>query len=606
MQILAWSVGVLLILAMLLMPAIGSLIIGANEPRWMLFFGRFHIVLLHLPIGVMIWISVLEMANIVSRGRWYSDTTWVLGFASLATMGTAVLGYLLIRDVGSTKLLIDHQWTAIAFACLVVLTFLFRFSALMPVYYFGLVLSLVMMTVSAHFGASSVHGGNYLLEYAPWTAAKLKAAPAGAQPTPAATAAPAVSTDKSGITYQTVEPFLQLKCASCHNSEKAKGRLDVTSYAAIMKGGREVVVNPGDVEGSLLVHRMVIPLDDDDHMPPPSQLQPTPEEIDMVKAWIASGAKEGPPIVKGLPPEPAPLAIPAAPAGASREKVAPAVQQLAREFPAAVNFAAPDSGDLFVSAASFQATFDDAALAKFAPIADAVVDLDLNGSRVTDAALPEVVKMKNLDRLRLENTAVTDAALPSLKQLPKLQSLSLYGCAITDAGLPALAGIPTLKHVYLGATKVTPEGVAALNQAAPQLNIIMPPDPRNFPKETAKVAPTPDPNQKPTYFSKTIQPVLAKNCVICHNPKRLSGGLDLTTYAALAAAGDATNQVLVPGNAQESMLIQRITLPVEEKGHMPPARRPQLKPEEIALLTKWVADGGKEDQTPTTTKKAIP
>ncbi len=42
-------------------------------------------------------------------------------------------------------------------------------------------------------------------------------------------------------------------------------------------------------------------------------------------------------------------------------------------------------------------------------------------------------------------------------------------------------------------------------------------------------------------------------------------------------------------------MIKRIKLPLDEKGHMPPKRRPQLSPEEIALLTKWVADGAKEN-----------
>jgi len=268
---------------------------------------------------------------------------------------------------------------------------------------------------------------------------------------------------------------------------------------------------------------------------------------------------------------------------------------LEKEFPAGIAYAAPDSADLFVSAASLRATFDDAAVAKLIPVADAIVDLDLGGSRITDAALPNVAKMPRVSRLRLENTTVTDQALAPLKQMPKLESLSLYGCPITDAGLPALAEIPSLKHVYLGATKVTPQGLAALKQKAPHLDIVMPPDPKDFPQEVVKAAATPDPNAKPTYFSKVIHPILQKNCVICHNPKRLSGDLDLTSYATLSAAGDATNQVLVPGNAQDSVLIQRLTLPVDDKSHMPPKRRPQLKPEEIALLTKWVADGGKED-----------
>ncbi len=49
--------------------------------------------------------------------------------------------------------------------------------------------------------------------------------------------------------------------------------------------------------------------------------------------------------------------------------------------------------------------------------------LDLGGSSVTDAALPDLQKCINLTRLHLENTAVTDKGMEYIKELPHLEYL---------------------------------------------------------------------------------------------------------------------------------------------------------------------------------------
>jgi len=47
---------------------------------------------------------------------------------------------------------------------------------------------------------------------------------------------------------------MENKCFSCHNPDKKKGDLDLTSYAAVMAGGGGgAVVNPGDPDGSKLI-----------------------------------------------------------------------------------------------------------------------------------------------------------------------------------------------------------------------------------------------------------------------------------------------------------------------------------------------------------------
>lgn len=602
-----WITGGAIILLLALLPVIGPFIVGANEADWMIFFGRFHIVLLHIPIGVFVWVATMEMGRAMMRGRWNPDVTWALAFGAVMAAATAVLGYLLLRDAGSTQLLIWHMWTGVAFGGLAMLTFLLNFSGWFKAYFGALAASMVMMTVSAHFGASSVHGKEYLTKYAPvWLQKMVGEEPKKVEVAELNLTGPGQPGKADTVFAQAIEPMLMAKCGSCHSAEKAKGGLDVSSFAALLKGGEDGAgVVAGKPDESHVLKRMVLPLDDDDHMPPKGKPQPSVNDVALLKWWIAQGAKldqktsEIPVELRAAPaaaaPAPTPEPVKADPA--QRAKLAAEVEQINKQFPSLASLAGKESADLMLSTAAIRTAFKDEDLGKLAPVNEAVVDFDLGGSGVTNKGLAALSGMKRLTRLRLENTAVTDGGLPALQDLPDLQSLSLYGCSVTDAGVEGLAGIPALKRVYLGATQVTPQGIEALKQKKPGLEVIMPPDASKFPKVVAKPSATaPDPNEKPTHFNKVILPVLRKYCAACHNAERTSGDLNVTTFATLIAAGDGVNEnVIVPNDAAESLLIKRIKLPADDKQHMPPIRRPQMKPEEIALLTKWVADGAKEN-----------
>jgi len=85
-------------------------------------------------------------------------------------------------------------------------------------------------------------------------------------------------------------PVLRQRCGSCHNPDKKTAGLDVTSYAAIMRGGGSgEVIAAGDAAGSYLFR--VANHDDEPKMPPDSP--PIPEaERAVLRAWIDGGVLE--------------------------------------------------------------------------------------------------------------------------------------------------------------------------------------------------------------------------------------------------------------------------------------------------------------------------
>lgn len=117
------------------------------------------------------------------------------------------------------------------------------------------------------------------------------------------------------LTYEThIAPILQQRCAPCHfpdGGKKPKGDFDLTSLALALKDGEKGPrIKPGSVDESPLV--AMIEWKAEPFMPPKEKFKQLPqEEIDLIKAWIAGGAKgaEGAPVV-------APAPTPAAPAPA--------------------------------------------------------------------------------------------------------------------------------------------------------------------------------------------------------------------------------------------------------------------------------------------------
>ena len=84
-------------------------------------------------------------------------------------------------------------------------------------------------------------------------------------------------------------------------------------------------------------------------------------------------------------------------------------------------------------------------------------------------------------------------------------------------------------------------------------------------------------------FDRTVAPVFAKHCLSCHGEDKQRGELDLRS-AAKTLAGGASGPVVVPGRAEESLLVQLLT--PKARPHMPP--KGQLSDVEIAVVKNWI------------------
>ena len=123
-------------------------------------------------------------------------------------------------------------------------------------------------------------------------------------------------------------------------------------------------------------------------------------------------------------------------------------------------------------------------------------------------------------------------------------------------------------------------------------------------KPATPVKPAPKPEVKPEVteapkappaappdFHREIRGILEVSCIQCHGAEKQKGELRLDTLAHATKGGDG-GAAITPGNWAKSSLIERIVLPADDDDVMPPKGDP-LKPKQIDLLKRWVADGAK-------------
>ncbi|HET6327426.1 MAG TPA: PSD1 and planctomycete cytochrome C domain-containing protein [Planctomycetaceae bacterium] len=94
-------------------------------------------------------------------------------------------------------------------------------------------------------------------------------------------------------------------------------------------------------------------------------------------------------------------------------------------------------------------------------------------------------------------------------------------------------------------------------------------------------------------FNRDVRPILAKTCFSCHgaDEKHREGGLRLDVREAAVKPLADGKTAIVPGHADQSELVRRITAKGSDD-RMPPAdAKSTLTKEQTEILTQWIAEG---------------
>ena len=90
-------------------------------------------------------------------------------------------------------------------------------------------------------------------------------------------------------------------------------------------------------------------------------------------------------------------------------------------------------------------------------------------------------------------------------------------------------------------------------------------------------------------FQREVRGILESTCISCHGADSQKGGLRLDTLAYMKKGGDS-GPAIIPGNKEESILLERIHLPADDEEIMPPKNGP-LRAHYKDILDRWVGTG---------------
>lgn len=97
-----------------------------------------------------------------------------------------------------------------------------------------------------------------------------------------------------------------------------------------------------------------------------------------------------------------------------------------------------------------------------------LVFLEIEYSRITDEGMRHLRSLGNLEVVQLDSNDISDNGVEHVAGLHMLQKLTLNGCTkISDASIPVLSNLRNLNALELRGTSVTKEGIAELQQALP-------------------------------------------------------------------------------------------------------------------------------------------
>ncbi len=440
---------------------------------WNLFIGRFHPLVVHLPIGLLLLAAVLEWAP-KERFATAARLSWITGGASAAL--AVICGWLLADDGGYGAGLGWHRWLGVLTMVMGLggVYFIGRF----PDWgrWYGLA-TLLLVTVTGHLGGKLTHGELYLWEHAPAFVQKI----AGVDPDRnTATDLSLADPDSVGLYATFIRPALDQKCVSCHNAGKTNGGLRLDSLHYIQEGGDGgPLFAAGNALESEWLRRVTLPRSHAKAMPPKGDpLSYT--EIRLLAWWIDQGADpdtcvgemEVPEDIKTLLQRDFKFETRKRPY-VERLKLTPADNAVLEQLKTAgwaVQPVAQNSGAIKLGITPGKSLAENA-FALLEPAAKNIVWIDLEGAELHNDHLSTLGKLPNLVQLRLQKTNVTDEGIRQLAGLKRLESLNLYATKITDAALPHLEGLPALQRLYLWQTETTEAGVAALRAKRPGLDV---------------------------------------------------------------------------------------------------------------------------------------
>ena len=447
---------------------------------WSQFFGRFHPLLVHLPIGFILFAALLSVIAFYKKNHFLTATVNLALLAGAISAGLSSLsGYFLSSNGGyNPDTLSWHKWIGITVTVLSFLTWFLRTSkrgdkpiARLSFSNWLLAICIVLITAGGHLGGNMTHGEGYLTRYMPGF---LQTVFGVKKKTEEKKTLPVL--DSVIVYVDIIQPIFNSKCVGCHNKDKDKGGLDLTNIDSILKGGKSGnTIVAGNAEKSELFHRITLPQHSSKFMPADNRPPLTPVEIHFIKQWIATGADYKKNITVSGADEKTKFLI-ASYLGIDEEnnkeihlpEVKPADSGVIKQLKDAKIIIRPLTSQSNLLEASFVMVQGKPAaeilslLQKLSAIKQQLYRLDVSNCGLTKEGVAVIAGLSFLNKLEIQKNNLADESIEPLGALQQIEIVNAGQNNLTHKALSTFKKMPALKQLNLWQTKVTDDGAKEL------------------------------------------------------------------------------------------------------------------------------------------------
>ena len=446
----------------------------------LIFFGRIHPLVVHFPIGFLMLAVLVEIATKWTKFKAlksYTQYLWALG--AISTCFAILFGYFLSLsgDYNETTVF-WHKWSGVAlFLFSIICYYVSKKQITLPLKGNSILIAVILFTVlyTGHLGGNLTHGSTYLLEYAPNPIRSLAGMPKKIVPRKKVTVL-----DSADIYLDLVSPIINNRCVSCHNNDKMKGKLDLSSFVNLMNGGENGdVIIPGNANTSDFYRRITLPQSHDDFMPSEGKRPLTDDEITLIGWWINTNALSSGYFTQ-LNPDENIINVVKKHLGLDKnnilnKKVKPPKKEIIDALSNQgfiLNKLMKDNYYLEANFSLSEKKITANSLETLLQLKDQIIWLNLNHSNITDTNLEKIGQLENLIKLNLSRTKISDKGIIHLSNLKNLESLNLYKTNVSDSLGVVIPKLTHLKRLYLTDSKANSDIVRLLQKENKNLKIV--------------------------------------------------------------------------------------------------------------------------------------
>ncbi|WP_281613343.1 c-type cytochrome domain-containing protein [Flammeovirga sp. SubArs3] len=412
-----------------------------------LFIGRFHPLFVHLPIGFIFFGIILEIVGklkIFQPDHKSIELSYIVGAASAII--SCLLGYLLAYDNNdySYEAISFHQWFGIITTVLIIGMFFLRKYNIQKVYDFSLLVIVFTISITGHYGGNLTHGSTYLTQYVPlkFNDTEIVISPP--------------NNANEVIMYEhIIQPILQQKCISCHNTEKKKGELSLSNKADILKGGKtKNLIVQGESNHSEIIQRILLPHGDEDIMPPEGKTPLTDKEVELLISWIDIGHGSFDTLITEIPLSEELMTYCNTKLGfiSNHNSIAlidydTSIVQDLRNKGFQIREIDKNAFDV-----SYPKLSNIDLISALLPIKDNIIWLDLKAQNIQRP--DELQQFSELRKLNLSKNPIGDDKVNIFKTMKKLETINLHSTLISSHGIKELKDNSSIKTIYSWNTKL--------------------------------------------------------------------------------------------------------------------------------------------------------